>query len=673
MSNTANRFRVDVEGLRGLAVLMVIIGHVWIGKVSGGVDVFLMISGFFLIPSLLKHGSSSPEILAPTWRRIKKIITKLWPPMALTIIVTLLLSLTLIPVTKLESNIRDAGASLAYYINWQLGLSDQPYGAANSGASPYQHLWSMSVQAQIFVIVIISTLLIGWATTLAFRNSRISFGIMLLFITLLAGSSFIFANWLHEHDQQLNYYHTFSRLWEILLGGLIGILVKVVKPNATISEILSSLGFCSLFITIIVLDGAKEFPNYLALIPLSAAALIIIGGTNHPTVPTNLLSTKAFTYTGARAYHLYLWHWPILILFIEWAKSQGHSGEIGITQGILIITVSFLLSHVTHWLFSDNISEKLGTTFTWGKYAIPLIVFGSVILLLNNLTKPDTTPISAVSHPGALANTQQQITNPAPLRPLVSKAPTDEHETFTNGCFTNGEQSTYKECLRGDPNGEKTLLVVGGSHTEHYLPALEQIAEENNIRIITILKAGCPLAWTPIMDTPEKIAAQDHCNTWRLKLFDRIEEINPDAILTTSTRPNINAPGDYVPEEYVTAVTKLTSEGQNIIGIRDNPWIVKSNDRTPVDCLGTSKGNPITCGAPESQVLNPTDPAIEAYANIPNLHLIDLTQAFCKDQHCPAAIGNIIVYRDTNHLTRTYVLTMTDYIREQLVSTGLVP
>ena len=146
-------YRHDIDGLRGLAIALVVVFHIWMGRVSGGVDVFLTLSGFFFLGSLLRGASDGRTALNPI-PHLTRLVRRLYPALVVTVAATVVGTILIKPPTQWSAIFEQTLASLLYYQNWELALTSQDYAAADATISPLQHLWSMSVQGQFYLVAL---------------------------------------------------------------------------------------------------------------------------------------------------------------------------------------------------------------------------------------------------------------------------------------------------------------------------------------------------------------------------------------------------------------------------------------------------------------------------------------------------------------------------------------
>ncbi|MEU2121364.1 acyltransferase family protein, partial [Nocardia niwae] len=223
----AGAYRHDLDGLRGVAIALVVAFHIWFGRVSGGVDVFLVLSGFFFTGSLLRGAESTGAIrLAHTARRLAR---RLLPALVTLLAAVVAATVLLRPFTQWDEMAAQTLASLLYYQNWYLALSWSDYLAADPSVSPLQHLWSMAVQTQFYVFALLA---VASAAALCRRFARPAALRPVLAIALAVGvtASFLYAAHGAAVHQGWNYYDSFARAWELLAGALLAVAAPWLSP-----------------------------------------------------------------------------------------------------------------------------------------------------------------------------------------------------------------------------------------------------------------------------------------------------------------------------------------------------------------------------------------------------------------------------------------------------------
>jgi peptidoglycan/LPS O-acetylase OafA/YrhL len=676
--------RDDLDGLRGLAIALVVVYHVWFGRVSGGVDVFLVLSGFFLGGRLLRQAAGEqPDESWP--RAILRIVRRLVPALVVVLAASTVLTVLVQPQTRWESFADQSLASLLYYQNWYLAAETSDYLRAGQGVTPLQHIWSMSVQGQFFVAAITIAALIallcridGWA-----RQRRTMLVAVLAVATAL---SFWYAIVAHQLDQAHAYYDTAARAWEMLAGMLAAAVVGVVRmPGwlrvATATVALAAIACCGFLI-----DGAAQFPGPWALVPVGATVLLIFAGApreDRAPWPNRLLASRPLRTLGEMAYSLYLWHWPLLIFWM------AHTGQerVGIRDGVAIIAVSLLLAYLTLRLVEEPLRVPSRTRSQGAHHlprgGAPALIGGAGIALLATAVvmaslgwrahvaevrdnDVELQTLSSRDYPGARALLENRRVPDLPMRPSALAAADEVPTTTVDGCITDFASIEVIRCVYGDASADRTIALAGGSHSEHWITALDLLGRRHGFRVVTYLKMGCPLTTD---EEPQLAVAEEpypECRDWVREAMDALIADRPDYVFTTTTRPIQDGPGDQVPEGYVGIWDELNAHGIPILGVRDTPWMfIRSYLFSPVDCLSDG-GDPESCGLPRRDVLSDRNPTLDYADRYPLLHPLDLSDAVCRPDHCRAVEGNVLVYHDPHHLTATYVRTMADELGRQI-------
>lgn len=711
-------YLTHVDGLRGFAIGLVVFFHVFIGKVSSGVDVFLLIGGLLFLSTQMRN-SSNPEGLTFT-QSFVRIIRRLAPTLIVTTLIVTIAAMVIYPPADWWRIFRDTSSAVLYFINWTFAFSGESYIAAGQEASLFQHMWSMSVQLQIYLLLMI----IIYTTAQLFsvrkyKNNNSWEKTVYIIVGILTVSSFSYATWLTTTNQTLNYYSTFSRFWEIGIGALFGaLLLRNIVFTRIIRHVLGIIGFILIIFTGIVLNGVEQFPGYLTSVPLLGALLIICSGQLTDIEERNwknlgvirILETRLFKFIGKISYSLYLWHWPLLILAIHFT----HSEKVSLWLGIIVIISSIILATLTYNFVEKPLRQKEkpsrnnAFSFTyiksaWRKsdviwkpiMAVVLVVFCSLLatspLLFSVNSKIQTYAADRAiqkyggfyeTYPGARSLVGN---NDYPQDVPIQPNPDDDVKdmmppTWYDGCYTNfgSDELVLKnikgeDCYYGDKTSKETLYVIGGSHSEQYMAALDDIGKRKNIRILPIIKMGCPMVNEGKWDGSDF----SDCDRWAEKANQWIIDNPPTmGVFLTSTRPQtiLGKGQDMVPPDYHNVFKKYDDAGIHIYAVRDNPWMMQTVPETGevTDmqkdvrlCISNGKSSE-ECGAEQKNTLSDKNPALDAYKDIKNITNIDFTPLFCQEGKCPAIIGNVLVYRDSHHLTSLFVKTMSPFIENEL-------
>lgn len=656
-------YRTDIDGLRGLAIALVVVFHVWFGRVSGGVDVFLALSGFFFVGSLLRTAeSNAPLDPRPTLKRVGR---RLLAPLVLVLTGTTVAALVLLPFPQWYRVGEQTFASLTFWQNWHLARTSSDYLAADPMVSPLQHLWSISVQGQFYLAVLAAVFTTAWVCRR--RSIPVRAAITALLAAATVASLAYAAFW--QGPQSWLYYDSAGRAWELTLGGVLACAAPWIRLPRVLRIALGVVGAAILLSCGFLLDGGSLFPGPWALVPVGAAMALVLAGmgregtdTTADTPTAALLSSAPLLRLGAVAYALYLWHWPVLIGYLL-VMDRPSVGPLG---GTAVILVSLVLAEATtRWVEDPVRRERKGpwrttvlTALTAGAVAITTLSVGWVTHVDRTVAAFERSdPPPADLYPGAAALGTTGIEE-LPVYPSLLVAESDLPPATLDECIAPHLNRTPLTCTYGDSESSRRLVLAGGSHSEHWLTALDLLGKDHGFRVDTYLKVGCPLSdpKAPLVDESPTV----ECDTWSTAVLRELEADPPDYLFITSTRPKEDGdgPGDYTPFWYVDLWETLSGYGIDIIGIRDNPWLKEDGiGYTAAECLA-SGGNATSCGVSRADSLDPIDPAIAASAHLPSVQLLDLTDSFCRRDVCRVVEGNVLVYRDDDHLTNSYVRTL---------------
>ncbi|MGQ4616106.1 SGNH hydrolase domain-containing protein [Nocardia sp. R7R-8] len=671
----AAAYRHDLDGLRGVAIALVVAFHIWFGRVSGGVDVFLVLSGFFFTSSLLREVAATGSVrIVHTGRRLaRRLLPALVTLLAAVVVATVLLR----PFTQWGDMAAQTLAALLYYQNWYLALSWSDYLAADPSVSPLQHLWSMAVQTQFYLLALVG---VAAVARLCLRFAHPGAVRPALAIVLAAGAaaSFAYAAQGTAVHQGWNYYDSVARAWELFAGALLAIVGPRLSPSRSVRVAAAVLGAVAVLSCGWLIDGADRFPGPAALVPVGAAvALIVAGGglaAAEQPLPNRLLGTPAVVRLGDLSYALYLWHWPILIFVL--ARTGAATAGLGI--GLGVIGASLVLAYLTNRFVEEPLRMRSGPagreTPTHVRRTGRLVVALGIAVLAASVGERVVTranPPRAVAaldsarYPGAEALVSGASTPEAPMRPSVYEAPADAAYPARDGCIADWDTRDVLTCTYGDAAAERTIAVVGSSHAEHWVPALDLLAREHSFRVEVYLKMGCPL--TVAAEPMYKGEANPDCRDWSVEVIDRLGVERPEWVFTTATRPRDGA-GDETPTDYLDVWSRLADRGLNVLAIRDTPWLRRDGVRyRAIDCLA-QQGDRISCGMPREAALDEVNPALEFAASFPNVFPLDLSDALCERDVCAVTEGNILIYHDEHHLTASYSRSLAPELGRRLAA-----
>lgn len=699
-------YRPEIDGLRGLAIALVVVFHVFVGRVSSGVDVFLFIGGIFFFGPQIRRAwdPQGPTVIQSLFR----IVRRLYPALVTVIFATVALALVLYSPARWPQVGSDAIASLFYQNNLQLALAGSDYAAIGRDVSLFQHLWSMSVQFQIYVCALVVIAALAAVTRRSVGGETLArWGLVAATI-----ASFLYAIFLHATDQGWNYYSPLSRFWEIGLGGVVGLWLVGRPAPAALERWTGAAGWLGLALiagTGLVFDGAAEFPGPATLVPLLGALLVIASGGGDGAVGTMLLGPVP-QFLGRVSYSLYLWHWPLLVLAtFAFSEAGGFVNGTGLgifatiphafggVLGLYVIGLSLLLAWATQrwneaplrqgerpersWVLGDLSYVRAGVDRSPRKAAGGLFVAASMLVVC---------AAGLWMQPSADKLVAQQVAGDDPLHPgpaaLLADAEVPEADvipdpnldgssyfppTDADGCTalfgevepirTHQRNEGTQPCAYGDTDSERVMYVYGNSHVEHMLPALIGMAQDRGIKLVPMIKMGCFPGGEDVYTTGGEYR---ECGEWKKEAEAFILDNPPtDGVFMVSTQPKPATRGpETSPAGLADVVKRFNDADIAVWALRDTPWPHKaegSGDEA-VDvrmCVadGTyNAGDPkADCGWGRSQSYLESNPAEDTLKGLSVRH-IDLSDAFCTEDRCPGVIGNVLAYRDSSHITNAY-------------------
>ncbi len=680
-------FRSDIQGLRALAVLLVVIYHIWPHALTGGfvgVDVFFVISGFLMTAVLLKTPPLSKHSYAVFWaRRIRRLV-----PAALAVLVaTGLAARAVAPTPTWVSTAKQIIASTFYVQNWVLAHNSVDYLAEDDAPSPLQHYWSLSVEEEFYLVwPFIMALAIWWAyrrvTSTQDRIARTS-GRLLIVIGAVIAVFIAISIWYTSANPAAAYFVTPTRMWELALGGAVAVLPATSAGwiSSRMRTILAWLGIVAILASGFLYTGGLPFPGYTALLPTLGTALVL---WCHPPTSSSLghvLGLRPVQYTGDISYSLYLIHWPLIALL------PYVSGRLGALDKTAILVVSIILAGLSKRYLEDVFRKRrtprvLPNTYRFGvasMVAVMVAAGGWWWAGEHRIQAGQQAVVDAVSDAGPCFGAasmakgftvcpQDPSADPVPA-PVAAK--NDKAIAYKDKCWAYQPFTNHPICHYG--HGSVKVALVGNSHAGHWLPALRTLADENDWQISTYLISQCaPSDTRQQFKTPAMI---DNCHKYGQWVLDQTAHGQYDLIIT-SNRESVRAAGESSwPESekiaqrgFHTYLKRWSAGGTPIVALHDLPYPGNTVHNIP-DCLSQNAGDNDKCSGTPS-AWDWYYPYTAAADGVSGVSTIDMSRYFCTKTTCPAVIGGVTVYFDASHMTSTYSRTLAPYLEKKLDRLG---
>jgi peptidoglycan/LPS O-acetylase OafA/YrhL len=672
-------FRPDIEGLRAVAIITVLLCHAGVPFLAGGyvgVDVFFVISGFLITRLLLgemeKRGTVSLRGFYA--RRAKRLL----PLSALLLAVVGVLSIAIFSPLRATETSGDIISSALYVANWHFAAQSVDYFAQGLEPSPVLHLWSLAIEEQFYLVWPGLMLAVTWWFRRRRRKVRPVLGLTVVLIFAVSLAAGIL---LTDQTPAAAYFSTFGRAWELALGAMLALLGVVRLPRHAAAAI-GWLGLAAIVYASLAFDATTPFPGVAALVPTLGAAALILAGTSiyarAAGAPSWLLSLPPVRHVGRVSYSWYLWHWPFLIF------AAALFGPLSVAAGLAVVAIAWVPSAASHWLIEDPVrrarsfSRLPNRALVLGAACTGVAVLSGV-LVANLQPSFQTASVSEVKGAAALPEQPQPQQTAKAVRPNPLRARADRSRVFYDGCLVGIEGTNSNRCLYGDPSGKRTLILFGDSHAMQYFPPLEALAEEHHWRLIALTKAECSPGEVKIRSM---VADREYsqCDTWRESALERIEESGRSGTVTVVMSGDTaytaygeggeeltgNANADALQEGYEKTLKRIQAAGPDTVVIRDTP----ASSKDVPSCVSEDLHHLQSCAFAQPREWDREFDERAADAT-PGTHLIDLTAEICPSELCRAVIGNALVYRDKSHLTATFARTLTPWIETGLAEAGL--
>lgn len=646
-------FRPEIQGLRAVAALLVATFHIWFGKVSGGVDVFFVVTGFLITHSLLNRSAREGGVKASEF--LWDLYSRLAPAALLVVALTAIGAALFLPHTDWPFNINEALSAAFFFNNWHLAVSAVDYLDRSGDPRPFQHFWAISVQWQFYLAAAGLFFVLERAGKLRSRGALVV-SLATVFIT-----SFAYSVYQTQHDQPFAYFNTATRAWEFAAGGLLALSRPKARPATTIGLALGWLGLAGIIGCGALLPVASSFPGYAALVPVVSALLILTyGSIAHPASVARLLSWRPLVAFGRISYPFYLCHWPLLVLWLSYSVET----EAGFGVGLAILLAALLLSMALHALVRALTHPEPKRMLRPRSGAVAAALTGITLAFClgwraesqaaMSLQLAEPVPPTS-THPGALAVGRSVA--PQPLYPGPFRVKNDYGPAHKSGCTQTTFGTDVIACVYGDERSDLTIAVVGNSHVTHWLPALDAAGKERGWRIVLLTKNDCRLHSQPDRGTDDAVRT---CNEWNEKLPGVLRKFAPGYLFTGATRREGSL--EVFPADYPQAWARLMPDASRIIAIRGTP-------RFPFDvaaCVDLHGVSSPKCEMSRPSALGESDIDLRAQVQRSDANYVDLTRYFCDERRCFPAAGNVLIYRDHNHLTPAYSQTMKDALADEL-------
>ena len=678
-STPGHNVRLDIEGLRAIAIGTVLAFHAGLPWVSGGyvgVDVFFVLSGFLITGLLVREVNQSGRVkLGRFWARRAR---RLLPASALVLAFSVLVTWIWLPLTQRPPFGFDIVSSALYVVNWRLAARSVDYQAEDIVASPVQHFWSLAVEEQFYVIW--PLLILAVAVIFARRRVRGAF----LALSAITAVSFAYSVHQAEASPDTAFFVSTTRIWELGVGSLLALAAtRVTRTPAGVRAAAGWLGLVAIAWAALRFDETTTWPGFPALLPVLGAAAVIASGIG-PTAgsPGRLLELRPMVWVGGISYSLYLWHWPILV------AGQAAIGDFGLRHGVMLTLIAFVPAWLSRRYVEDPI--RFGPRFRPTRRALglgaALTVTGVVIGLGLSASSALTDDVKEASSREAVG--AQALEGPRSadvvwsdtkrvdrMRPLPADAPDDipAYVGQRPECQIGFEDVKPSVCAYGDTTSDREVVLVGSSKIAQWQGAFDAIAKREGWKLVQIFRSGCEFSDATFVRKGEPWVA---CREWGGGALQEILSMDPDLVITTTQKTTALPDGssdakDLLPQAMVDGLARhwsaITDAGIPMAVLLDNPEPPESV-KPVYECVAQHLDDLRRCSfdRKEGIAMSGTPTQLAAAAKVPAVEVIDMADTLCPETRCAPVIGNVLVYRQGTHITNTYVLSAQEQLATAL-------
>jgi peptidoglycan/LPS O-acetylase OafA/YrhL len=687
-------FRPDIEGLRAVAVLAVVLFHADVPGVSGGfvgVDVFFVISGFLITRMLWREVSASGTVRLSHFYGARA--RRLLPASAAVGAVTLIASALLLPPLEVGPVIRDGIASALYVSNFWFIQQNVDYFGGQLPPSPFQHYWSLGVEEQFYLVW--PALIIGTAWLIRRARRRTSAEATsskrpyLVVLALVAALSFALSLAMTYLVPAAAFFSLPTRAWQLAVGGLVALTADAwrrLPPRA--AAIFGWAGLGMILLACNQFSSATMYPGAAALLPTLGAAIVIGAGcAATPQRCGRVLALPPMRAIGRVSYSWYLWHWPVLVLAPALVGHPfglaGRLSAVLISAGLAALTLRFVenpLRFAAPIRRSALASLALGGLATAVAVCVGLVLLQRVPVPVGRGLPADTPTVTAVSDLSgssidaydeavrhAFAQVQAAVAPsanlkavPSNLKPPLADPLAGQNAMLFHGCIRTDKEGGQPECATGDTASSTTVALVGDSHAAMWNPGFQQIAAQRPWRLEIMAKEGCPLIDVPMANHLQGVVEHfRHCEQWRAQIVSRLQAEHPRLVMLSIWRGY--GAGNWQPgftpydSTWIDRLTRLVQQlrgtGANVLVLGPIP---NPQSLVPV-CLSGHLDDATACSPPRATAVNEAGIRAESAATqAGGGQYADLTGLFCTANVCPVIVGNTLVYLDNSHLTSEY-------------------
>jgi len=665
------RFRPDVEGLRAVAVLLVVLYHADLPGLSGGyvgVDVFFVISGFVITGLLLRERSatSATSLRSFYGRRARRIL----PAATLVIVTTVLATYAVLGVVYGNPTAVAARWTAVFLANFHFTAIGTDYLTASQPPSPLQNFWSLAVEEQFYLVYpAIFLIAASLRSTVSLRARLV--GILVPVILV----SFVISVVQTPTSPTAAFFSPLTRAWELALGALVAVATpSLLRIPRAAGAACTWVGLAAVGIAAVAYSAATPYPGAAVALPVIGTALVIAGGTPVPPWGAEwILRLPPFQWFGRLSYSLYLWHWPILIIAAEAANRDS----LPFHHNLAWLAVALVASYTTFRLIENPVRHaRVLARSRWLAITLGLVLVAtslgvaSIALATHHgrtvRSVGSVGPAVALEHGMAPAELHEVLA----VAPQVTRLPADLTPSLAGVhlawggpfpvCWPAFAQTSIPPCVYGDPKGSHTMVLYGDSHAAMWFAAINRIATAAHWRLLILAKGNCPAVDLPIGNPAgygSPSGTFEACRQWHTFALGRMRATHPDLVVV-SQLPDAGPGGTgYSVARWQSATERLVGRlpvpAGRVLILGNIPQIP---DGGPA-CLSLHPSDIQLCSGHDSSDSARHNAAEQRAAAATGARYVSTVPWFCSTI-CTDVIGSFQPYWDAYHVNSAYSLVL---------------
>ncbi len=660
-------FRPDIQGLRAIAIAVVVLAHAQVPGFSGGfvgVDIFFVLSGFLITGLLVKERLGSGTIRYG--RFLARRLRRLLPALLVMLVAVLFLALTLLSAFEAQMQTGSFLYSVTWTSNFYFAFAEFDYFSALKAKDLFLHTWSLGIEEQFYVAW---PWLVALAFALAAGNSKPDrhFRSMSIVIGAVFVAGLGLCVYWAQAEPLLSFYMMPSRGWQFALGAAVFLYAQRASLGREASadprhpvgfrRVAGAAGLALILGSTLLLHDKLNYPGGYALLPSVGTALLIYAGSGRGRSPvTAALASRPFVWLGDRSYSLYLWHWPVLILGAAFGLADSAAGTIGLmVMAILLAAVSYRWIELPFWKGRFSVAPPR------------LVTLASALALVGALGLSQS--LSAVAFDGSARSADHGVADPRADAPEVFATNLD--------CDSWYFSAEVVPCATGNADALHTAVLIGDSIGTQWASMLPEIYRQPDWRVVVLAKSACAIADVEYYYKPAG-GTYDVCTEWRNNSIAYLETLQPDIVFIGSSSGQDFSESEWV-EGTRRVLAKLAASARQVVIIPGTPSLSFDGPsclREPYRFTSRLRDSQYICE--EAQASGTSDEVAVylelAASGLPNARVLNLNDLVCPDRRCAArSPDGIAVFRDDQHLTATFVAAQAATVRARLDSFGVGP